>query len=590
MKINHIISVFLLSFALWSCEDVLETKTTYEWNDSDVWRIPDFAEGVLMNAYNAISARPDNYDNNFLDCATDNALTRSDSSNVYKASMGGITAFTNPLGNWSACYKQLQNINIFLEKGLTANVLYNRADAVSDAAIKQRLKGEAFFLRAFWHHELLKMYGGKASNGLALGIPLANKFFTQEEAANIDNFKRATYNETVGFIVNDLDSAIALLPEVYTGTSDIVGTTQIGRATKMAARLLKARVYLYAASPANQDDAVTKINGMGNFSVLNETEYNKKWVLAALKMDTIIQLPSFGTFTALSATLLADGPSTTPSDFIFRNYFNTNLLETQHFPPSYFGSANTIPSNNLVKAFSTKTGYPQSDIRSGWSASNPYSNLDNRFQLNVYYQGATFGLTGGALDMVQGGKDSPSFDPNASRSGYYLAKFVSKKNTMLNPILTAKAIHYNPILRKAEVFLSFAEASNEAWGPKVKGPGCKYSAYDVIKDVRLKSGGITDVTYLDEMALTKENFRKLILNERRLEFTFENQRYFDLRRCLLTLNEDIYGVKVTLDANKSPVFTEQKLEPRNYEVKHYYSPLPYDELIKNKNLINNQGW
>lgn len=590
MKLKSIISILLLSIVFYSCEDNLDTKTTFEWEDEHVWRIPEFAEGVLMNAYNAISARPDNFGNNFLDCATDNAITNSYGAGVFKAAMGGITASDNPLGNWGNCYTQLQHINIFLEKGLTNDVLYNRADSTSNAQIKQRLKGEAHFLRAFWHTELLKIYGGKGANGIALGVPLAKKYYSQQEATNFEDFKRATYVETVNFIVADLDSALKYLPESYTGSSDIVGTTQFGRANKVAARLLKARVYLFAASPANQDDSVTKIDGMGVFSVLNETEYNRKWVLSALKMDTIIRSSGFGAFTGITATLFADAATTTPTEIVFRKYFNSNAVETQHFPPFYYGNANTTPSQNLVKAFSTKTGYPQNDSRSGWSAANPYANLDNRFLLSIYYHGATFGTTGGKLNMLHGGKDSPEFDLKATRSGFYLAKFISKKDKMLNPVLKASAVHYNPILRKAEVFLSFAEASNEAWGPKVKGPGCLYSAYDIIKDVRLKSGGITDLTYLDEMASSKDKFRKLILNERRLEFAFENQRYFDLRRCLLALNEDIYGVEITLDQNNLPVYTEKVIEPRKYEVKHYFSPLPYNEIQKNKYLINNQGW
>ena len=49
---------------------------------------------------------------------------------------------------------------------------------------------------------------------------------------------------------------------------------------------------------------------------------------------------------------------------------------------------------------------------------------------------------------------------------YYkgLAKFVSKKSAMLNPIQTLNSVHYNPLLRKSEVLLNFAEAANEAWG------------------------------------------------------------------------------------------------------------------------------
>jgi len=225
MKAINIIYIILFAAVLFSCENELNTKTTFEWSDSDVWRIPKMAEGVLMNAYAAISVRPDNYGNNFLDCATDNALTTSYGANVYKASMGGITAFSNPLGNWSTCYEQLQNINIFLEKGLTSNVLYNRADLKADTVIKKRLQGEAHFLRAFWHFELLKMYGGKASNGKALGIPLATHFYTQEASSKFENFSRATYKECADYIIADLDTAIDLLPTAYTGTDVNIGTT-----------------------------------------------------------------------------------------------------------------------------------------------------------------------------------------------------------------------------------------------------------------------------------------------------------------------------------------------------------------------------
>ena len=589
MKTKYIIYIFSCTILLSSCENSLETKTTFEWEDSDVWRVPDLAEGVLMNAYLSIPIRPDRYGNNFLDCATDNALTTSYESNVYKAATGGITAFNNPLGNWSSAFGQLQHINIFLEKGLTDDILYNRSDLVADSIIKRRLKGEAHFLRAWWHHELLKVYGGKTTNGQALGIPLAKKYYTQEESLITNNFKRNTYEESVAFIVSDLDTAMSLLPNSYTGTDVNLGATQIGRANRFAAAVLKTRVYLYAASPAYQDDEIIQINNMGDFSVLNAVEYLKKWELAALKMDTIIQMTNFGVFTAMTSTDLADATNTTPSDFVFRKFFNTNALENQHFPPYYYGNANSIPSQNLVAAFGTKSGFPQDDARSGWSASDPYVNLDNRFLMNIYYHGRSFGSTGGKIDVSQGGKDSPEYDQRASRSGYYLAKFISKKDAMLNPILKTNSIHYNPLLRRSEVFLNFAEASNEAWGPKVKGPGCKYSAYDIIKEIRSKSGGISSTTYLDEMALSKESFRKLIQNERRIEFAFENHRYFDLRRCLLPLNEDIYGIEVTVN-NGVTSYSERKIEARNYEIQHYFAPLPYNELIKNKNLINNQGW
>ncbi|MSL96315.1 RagB/SusD family nutrient uptake outer membrane protein, partial [Escherichia coli] len=96
--------------------------------------------------------------------------------------------------------------------------------------------------------------------------------------------------------------------------------------------------------------------------------------------------------------------------------------------------------------------------------------------------------------------------------------------------------------------------------------------------------------YLDEMAQSKDSFRKLIQNERRLEFTFENHRYFDMRRWVLPLNEEVEGVAVTRKEDGTFSFKVQKVEQRKYEVKNYFMPLPYAELEKNKNLMNNQGW
>src|SRR5690606_20093345 len=99
-------------------------------------------------------------------------------------------------------------------------------------------------------------------------------------------------------------------------------------------------------------------------------------------------------------------------------------------------------------------------------------------------------------------------------------------------------------------------------------------------------------TYVDEVAaLGKEAFRELILRERRLELAFENHRYFDLRRWLRPLNEPIYGVQIMLEDDGSLTYSTKMVETRNFNaIKHYYAPLPYDELVKSPNLINNLGW
>ncbi len=596
---KHILISCVLAglFLFCACDDTLDTKVTWYFGDADTWRVPELAQGVLHKAYNGIANRPDCFSDNFLDAATDNAVTNQRNSSIYKVGMGGITSFTYPLDNWTTAYNMLNYVNAFLENGLTDQVLYNRPDPEKDKQIKQRLQGESYFLRAWWHFELLKMYGGKAANGKALGVPLADHFISEEEAAKNGNFIRPTYQATVEFIVTDLNNAIDLLPAAYSGDDLEFGTTQIGRATKASAAVLKSRVLLYSASPAMQDDDVTKITGMGQFEILNATVYQAKWEAVAKELNKILGMDGFGTFVPITAAAIADASSES-SDYAFRRYFNNNLLEGFNFPPFYYGSARTTPSHNLVTAFYAKNSYPATDVRSGINLSDPnldmmqlYTVLDNRFALNVYYHKATFGDSGQALDMSEGGKDSPSFSENGTRTGYYLAKFVSKKSAALNPIQTLNSVHYNPLLRKSEVLLNFAEAANEAWGnPTVKGEGCLYSAYEIMKTVRTQAGGITSDPYLSEMAQSQAAFRTLVQNERRLEFAFESHRYFDMRRWVLPLNEEIKGVAVTRNQDGTFSYKEQVVEQRKYEVKNYFAPLPYAELVKNKNLINNQGW
>ena len=334
---------------------------------------------------------------------------------------------------------------------------------------------------------------------------------------------------------------------------------------------------------------------MGNFTVLNEATYQAGWERAALFANEVLKDAGINyTFTAMAAKDLADAGSDTPADFIFRTYMGlVHGMESRHYPPFYLGNAQTIPSHNLAAAFPAKNGYPITDSRSLFDEQDPYLIArDNRFNMNLYYQGKKFGAYNSNIDVSEGGKDSESFHIYASRSGYYLSKFLSTtQKNMLDPIQTLNSRHFNPLLRKTEVWLNYAEAANEAWGPEGKGDDCKYSAFDVLKIIREKSGGITDATYLSEIASEgKDAFRKLIQNERRIEFAFEDQRFWDLRRCLLRLDTTIEGIQVTRTDNGLS-YEIKEIEQRPLDaLRYYYLPLPNDELLKNPNLKNNMGW
>ena len=167
-RFRYIIVLAWVTGIVSACTD-LDTKMNNQWSVDDTWTNAEKAQGVLLSVYQDVLTVPDAWDGNFLDAATDNAMTRVYDSSVYRAGQGGFSRTNNPLGNWSACYDQLQRIHTFLDNGLTDEIRYSISSDEIDQAYKKRLRGEAIFLRAWCSFNLLRMYGGKTDNGQVLG-------------------------------------------------------------------------------------------------------------------------------------------------------------------------------------------------------------------------------------------------------------------------------------------------------------------------------------------------------------------------------------------------------------------------------------
>lgn len=585
MKNNFInfISIVLISLSI-SCD--LEPEIDNTFDESFAFGLPENAEGFLMNAYanvpNTIIA---GYGGDFLDAATDNAVSNNYGGSIYRVGAGGLTPDNNPIGSWENAYAQFRNIHIFLENGLGDNVIYDITSETADALKRKNLKGEAFYLRAWWGFQLLQAYGGKTADGQALGYPIVLKSLTEEESRDLESVRRNTYEECVAQITKDLDSSLLYLPFRYSGNDPTLGINNLGRADQQVALALKSRVSLYAASPAYQPDNVVTIAGMGQFNVVNQTVYINKWRIAAIHAQEAID--EIGNFLSLRESDFSS--NNTPREFIWRSFYNNNFLETINYPILEFGSARTGPSQNLVDAFYSRNGFPIDDVRSGYDPANPYANRDPRLYLNVLYNGSDFNNR--TLEIYEGGLDSRETNQNNTRTGYYVRKWLSLQPGLKSVDNPSNDRHYNPYLRRTELFLNLAEAANEAYGPTATGDGITQTAVNIIKNIRT-GAGITNNTYVDEVAaLGKDAFRTLIQNERRLELAFENQRYFDLRRSVLPLSEDIRGVKITKNSDDTFSYQDIEVESRNFNgIKYYYAPLPYSELAKSPNLINNIGW
>ncbi len=568
--------IFIAALAIVAgCEDMLEPKADSTYSSEDTWRLSEKARGVLYNAYAAITNKVDMYDDNFLDCATSDAVTNDFESDVYALAYGSVTSASNPLDIWNTAYAQFKNIHLFLENGLNDNVRYSVVSDDVDLKYKRKYKGEAFFLRAWWGWQLLRLYGGKTSSGEVLGYPIV-----LNSSDGYDMKARDTYEDCVERIIEDLDSALVYLPEKYTGNDPITGTSGQGRASGNAALALKAIVYLFAASDAYQPDGIT------------EGERRFKWIRTVYAAD--VAMSHIGKTKPLSSASFGGNSNNVDSEFLLAmSTGNSSDFESRNYVTSYYGRAITNPSQNLADAFPMANGYPITDSRSGYDGNNPYEGRDPRFYLNFYYNGAAFQSR--TIDIFEGGIDSITSDERNTRTGYYLRKWIVE-TCNLTPGNAVSAHRYNPLIRKTEVYMAFAEAANQIWGPYGTDP--KYvpsgrTAYSVMQELR-EGAGITGHEYMTEVAdAGKEAFDAFIMNERRIEFSFENRRWFDLRRNMMLdeMSEPVRGVDVTKTDDGGFRYEEKIVEDRHFEdPKYVYSPIPYGEIAKNPLLEQNVGW
>ena len=161
--------------------------------------------------------------------------------------------------------------------------------------------------------------------------------------------------------------------------------------------------------------------------------------------------------------------------------------------------------------------------------------------------------------------------------------------------------HVYARIRYTEIFLAYAEAANDAWGPKVDGAGVGFTAYDVIKAIRERAGLGKDIyglplpegdSYLEDCASNKDKMTNLIRNERRIELCFENKRFWDLRRWKMKLDEPVNGIQIDRDeATQTLTYTIIPVETRDYDNSYQcYGPIPKTEVMKWSELKQNKGW
>lgn len=573
-KIFCISTVVLL---LSACE-FLEPEPSNVYTLEDVKEFTNYAEGLLLKAYLDL---PQNHSNFTLAYASDDAVTNNQEANVKNANQGGWTSNSNPFSVWNNAYENISYINTFLEE--TGEVeWYWEFENVSEM-FAERLRGEAYGLRAWYYFGLLQAHAGKGSNGEMLGVPIVDRVLDPADPSDYE-IPRSTFDELVEFILTDCDSAIALLPDRFDDIGDsyynlAYGSDFVNRISGFAVRLIKTKTLLYAASPAYAEGSSYTYQQAAE-SAAELMDLNGGLSEITLDNQDHLQFYSNNEVTQDNAH---------PEVFWYSSRRNNNGWEQNNYPPSWYGEASTNPTQELVNAFPLMLGIPADENKI--NSSDPYSGRDPRLSMYILYNGASYIRNAGTgtadtltIATNAGSQDAiGSADPNRSLTGYYLKKFMNL-DVDVNPAVNSNGLHYYVYARYTDVLLMFAEAANEVGGPDAEIGG--YTSKNVINAIR-ERGGISSSFYVD-FAISQGTYPDLIKNERRLEMCFENQRFWDLRRWKMTdvMSAPVHGVQVSADGTE---YTYVEVEQRNYQDYQIYGPIPYGETLKYE-LIQNEGW
>lgn len=602
MKKKNIILYLTALLTLSSCQDMFAPADENNRQEDAMYEESKYAAGLLMYGYSRLPYATSTQ----TDVATDDAVTNNTNSNFLNMATGTWAADNDPMSQWNSCKDGIQYVNKFLT--IVDKVKWAPSAASKQQMFIDRQKGEAYGLRALFYYYLLQAHGGYADDDQLYGVPLLTE---PEDGSSDFNQPRALFSDCVKQCFADCDSAMKYLPTDYvdlsvdeipakykelgaesTGYNLVFGSRSKGLMSGKIAEAIKAQVALLAASPAFRDQSgVTSAEAA---------------VLCANVLKRIDGLNGFdkdGSIWYKNHSKLDPSASEMPEILWRADRSKDANQERENFPPTLYGNGRVNPSQNLVDAFPMRSGRPITDPKSGYDPKNPYANRDPRLSDDILYNGVTFRntliITGTYPNDKDESLDNINYGNTSTRTGYYMKKLLNEKVSPLQSSLVEQ-YHIYPRIRYTEMFLAYAEAANDAWGPKADPTGVGFTAYDVIKAIRQRAGlGKDEIgfdlpegdAYLEECAADQAKMTELIRNERRIELCFENKRFWDLRRWKMPLNETVKGIMIDRNDEGELSYKVIDVEERKYDSSYqWYGPIPKSEVLKWSNLKQNKGW
>ena len=350
---------------------------------------------------------------------------------------------------------------------------------------------------------------------------------------------------------------------------------EAGHATKGAFLALKSRALLYLASPLNSEDDA------------------RKWDDAAVAAQAVMDLHVYELYKMGETPYrsMEFDKTAANKEVIFERRFSFpeaphNIHMMWSLDAEDAGSWNGLyPTQNLVDAYETIDGKLIDDpTNTMYDAQDPYSNRDARFYQSIIYNGSTWetylmSMVTNTVDPSKNGSCKPRL--GKARCGYGPKKFIEELDPSTN-IYGGYAQSNNwPYFRYAEVLLNYAEAKNESLSVPDE------SVYNAVNEVRARSNQPNLPT-----GLSKEEMRKRIKNERRVELLLEEHRFYDLRRWKDAgiLGEKVWGMNIEGDTDETFFVPTELQNIRTFKQAQYLMPIPMTETNKVPHIVQNPGY
>lgn len=589
-----LLAITLVSLSMWSCEEYLDKIEASDLTAEDVFGTYPHFQGFQDQMYDYVVAYMNQNNNssyNYGDHVIANSLGGMPSGymdmgeywNVFNHkktifSVGGNSDYGIWNGGW-------EGIRI-------ANICLAHIDDLKDATDEQRelIQGQAYFLRAHFHFEIIRAFGG---------MPYID---TVLKPADDMKFARPTYQEATEKLVEDLDRAIELLPADWDETElgSLNPGANRGRATKGAAIALKAKALLYAGSPLMNNES-TGSGYVYNTELLDRAAEaaHQFFKLVDQNYYSLVPLEDYHSIFYSKDGTVTFGPEIIwqrihdPNKNGFRGYKNQGIGRL--IMGGRLGQVQNCeaPTENLVELFEMQaTGLPVDDPASGFDPSNPWEGRDPRFDKSI--------LTDGTKWV----KSLPESDPQAylqlynegldrgaqgSMSGYMIKKYWPYGVNTIDKDFGSFWFR-NPILRVAEIYLIYAEAVNEVYGPATAPTFDGETGLTAVEAVNIIRSRAEMPDVHSKFTGDKIAFRERIRVERSVELCFEGQRWHDIRRWHVAHRpeyKELYGLDFGPDHSN---FSKTWLLDRVFDEKHYWMPIPQDQVMQYKEYNQNPGW